>query len=111
MAEHRSLLPERRPRRGSGWPPGDERHGEPEAAAGFAGVEHGEDVGMLEPRGGADLADEALLGAQQEAVGADHLEGDGAAVAHILGGLHEQREDGRIRCWRYIPDRDFEETA
>jgi len=40
--------------------PLDEGHGEPELAGDFAGVKHGQDVGMLKPGRDLDLAVEAL---------------------------------------------------
>ena len=62
----------------------DERHGEPELAAGLTGVENGQDVGMLEPGGELDLALEALGAERGGELGEEDLEGDRAVVAEVV---------------------------
>ena len=62
----------------------DERHGEPQLAGRFAGVEHGQDVGMLEPGGEVDLALEALGAERGGKLGEEDLEGDGPVVAEVV---------------------------
>ncbi len=62
----------------------DQRHGEPEPAGGLAGVEDGQDVRMLEPRGELDLAEEALRAERIGELGVEHLERHRAVVPHVL---------------------------
>ena len=65
------------------------RHGEPQPAArrpsGLPGVQHGQDVGMLQPGGEPDLALEALRAERLPQLGMEHLEGDGAVVLEVAG--------------------------
>ena len=68
----------------------DERHGEPEAAGGLAGVVDGQDVRVLEPGGEVDLALEALGAERGGELGEQDLEGDRAVVAEVVG----QVDDG-----------------
>ncbi len=67
-----------------------ERHGEPQAPGGFARVEHGEDVGMLQPRGDPDLALEPLGAERGNQVGIQHLEGDRSLVPEIRRQKHDR---------------------
>ena len=62
-----------------------ERHREPQLPSGFAGVEDGEDVGVLEPGGQHDLAVEPLLAEGRREFGVEHLQGDTAVVLQIAG--------------------------
>ena len=64
--------------------PLDERHGEPEPAGRLAGIEDGEDVGMLQPRGEPDLALKSLGTERRGKLGVEHLERDRAVVPHVL---------------------------
>ena len=76
----------------------DERHGEPEeihrAAShrngGHTGVEHTEDVGMLEPGGDPDLPPEAVGAHGGSEVGIEQLQRDGAPrmVVREIHGSH-----------------------
>ena len=63
----------------------DERHGEPQPAGALARVEHGEDVRMLQPGGQLDLPLEPLGAERGRQLGMEHLQGDGALVAKVLG--------------------------
>ena len=62
----------------------DERHREPEMAAGLTGVEHRQDVGMLQPRGEADLALEPLGAERDGQLRMEHLERDRAVVLEVV---------------------------
>jgi len=62
----------------------DERHREPEPAAGFAGVEDRENVRMLEPGGEADLALEPVGTERGGQRGMEHLERHRAVVLEVL---------------------------
>ena len=66
----------------------DERHGEPEAAVGIARIEHGEDVGVLQPGGELDLAEEAVGPERRGELGVEHLERDRAVVLDVLRQEH-----------------------
>ena len=63
----------------------DERHGEPEPAGGLARVEHGEDVGVLQPGGEADLALEPVRPERGGQLGVEHLERHRPVVPEVLG--------------------------
>jgi hypothetical protein len=63
----------------------DVRHGEPELAGGVTGVVDREDVGMLEPGGGADLPEEPLRAQCGAELGVEDLEGDQAIVLEVVG--------------------------
>ena len=63
----------------------DKRHREPEPARGLAGVEYGEDVGMLEPSREPDLPLEALGAERGGELRMEHLEGDRPVVPEVLG--------------------------
>jgi hypothetical protein len=54
-------------------------------AAGLAGVEDREDVGVLEPGGEVDLALEALGAEARRELGVEHLERDGTPVLEVAG--------------------------
>ena len=60
-----------------------ERHGVPELAAGFTGIEHCEDVGMLEAGGQADLPLEPFGAERDRQLGVQDLEGDVAVVLEV----------------------------
>ena len=79
----------------------DVGHGEPEQAVGAgAAVEHGEDVGMLQPGGEADLALEPLEAEGGGEAGVEDLERDGTVVAEVVGqpdGGHPAPADGAIQ--------------
>ena len=74
--------------------PVDERHREPEdrrpaAVAGdIARVVDREDVGVLQPRGQADLALEALGAERGGELGMQHLERDGPVVLEVADEIH-----------------------
>ena len=51
---------------------------------GFARVEHGEDVGVLQPGGEPDLAQEALRAERGGELGVQHLERDLAVVLEVV---------------------------
>ncbi len=61
------------------------RHHVVEEARGFAGIVEGEDVGMLEPGGDLDLAEEALGAQRGGQLGPENLDGDFSAVAEVGG--------------------------
>jgi hypothetical protein len=71
-----------------------ERHGVPqEPDAGLfqlhlAGVVHRQDVGVLQPRGGPDLAEKPLGAEGGRELRVKHLEGDGPIVLQIAGEIH-----------------------
>ena len=56
-----------------------------EEAVGVAGVEHAEDVGMLEPGGDLDLAGEPVGAERGGQLGAQHLDRHLAVVLQVLG--------------------------
>jgi hypothetical protein len=62
----------------------DVGHGEPELSGSLARVEHGQDVGVLQPGGKVDLAEEPLRPEARGQLGVKHLERDGAAVLEVL---------------------------
>lgn len=64
------------------------RHGVPEEPRDIAGIEDGKNVGMLELRGNADFAEEALRTEAGGELGMEHLQGDGPVVAEILRQIH-----------------------
>jgi hypothetical protein len=64
-----------------------ERHREVRNVAG-AGRQHGDDVGVLEPRGEQDLAAEALGAEPRRQVGRQHLHDDLAAEGALFGHEH-----------------------
>jgi hypothetical protein len=66
----------------------DVRHGEPQLANGFARVEHGQDVGVLEPCGGLDLASEAVRAERLSQLGVEDLESDRPLVSEVVGQEH-----------------------
>ena len=59
----------------------------------LAGIEHAEDVGMLQPRGELDLALEPLGAERGGDLGVQDLERDGAVVAQVVG----EEDDGKSR--------------
>ena len=61
-----------------------ERHGEPELPGGFAGVQDGEDVGVLQAGGGLDLPLKPLRAERLRQVREEHLEGDRALVPQVV---------------------------
>ena len=68
----------------------DEGHGEPEQGrrpghGQLAGIEHREDVGMLEPGGEVDLAEEALGAQGGGELGVEHLDRDRPVVPEVAG--------------------------
>ena len=63
----------------------DERHGEPQSSRGFTRVEHGQDVGMLEPRREANLPLEPLRPERLRQLGVQHLERDRTIMAQVVG--------------------------
>src|SRR6185437_15715282 len=68
--------------------PLDIRHGEPELVTSLAGVEHGQDVGVLEPSSKADLALESLGAEHGREVGMENLQRDWPIVAKVAGQKH-----------------------
>ena len=76
-------------------------HGEPEQAVGAgAAVEHGEDVGMLQPGGEADLALEPLEAERGGEAGVKDLERDRTVVPEVVGqpdGGHPAPADGALQ--------------
>ena len=68
----------------------DEGHGEPEPASGLARIVDGQDVGMLQPGGEADLALEPVGAERGGELGEEDLERDGAVVAEVV----RQVDDG-----------------
>ena len=64
---------------------GDVRHDVIQAAASVAGVVEREDVGMGEPRGEPDLAQEPVGAQGGGELGAQRLEGDDATVPEVVG--------------------------
>jgi hypothetical protein len=60
------------------------RHRVPEESVGLAGVVHRQDVGVVEPGRGPDLAEEALAHVGAE-LRVEHLERDGAVVPQVVG--------------------------
>ena len=70
--------------------PAHEGHHVVQQPVGGAAVEQAEDVGMLQPRGGADFAQEAVAAERCPEVGVQDLDGDGAVVLAVMG-----TEDGR----------------
>ncbi len=62
---------------------GDERHCEVEQTVGFARIEQGQDVGVLERRGQANLAFESLGAGGHGDLRLQHLERDVAPVASV----------------------------
>ena len=67
-----------------------ERHDVVEQAIRRARVDERENVGMLQPREDADLAQEPLGAGERGELAAEHLDGDGTLVPHILG-VHDDR--------------------
>ena len=78
--------PARRPSRAQRFPR-HEQHREPGHPGGLAGGEHGHDVRMLQPRGGADLAAKAVHG-RNAAVDRHDLDRDAAAEGGFGGDEH-----------------------
>jgi hypothetical protein len=66
----------------------DERHREPEALRGLAGVQNGQDVWVLESCGESNLAKEALRAECGSELGAQNLQGDWSIVAKIVRQIH-----------------------
>jgi hypothetical protein len=62
----------------------DERHGEPELAGRFAGVVDGEDVGVLQACGEADLALKPLRAERESQLRVQHFERHGPVVPEVL---------------------------
>ncbi len=62
----------------------DEGHREPQLSGRFAGVEHGQDVRMLEPGGEVDLTLEPLGAERGGKLWEENLEGDRTVVAKVL---------------------------
>ena len=65
-------------------------HDVPEESLALAGVEHWQDVRMLEPGGDPDLAGEAVGAERRGELGAQHLHGHAAPVLLVL----RQEDDG-----------------
>ena len=65
----------------------DAGHDVVQQAAGVAGIEQRQQVGMLEPRRDPDLPQEALGAELRAEAGLQHLEGDGAVVAEVAGAV------------------------
>ena len=63
----------------------DERHDVVRGAADLARVDEAEDVGVLQVGDGLDLAEEPLGADHGGEVGAEHLDGDLALVAEVVG--------------------------
>ena len=63
----------------------DERHHVVRSAADLARVDEPEDVGVLQVGDGLDLAEEPLGADDGREVGAEHLDGDLALVAEVVG--------------------------
>ncbi len=59
------------------------RHGVPEKSGGLPRVEHWQYVGVIEPRRGADLAQEALGAEQRRELRMEHLEGNESVVSKV----------------------------
>ena len=66
----------------------DVGHRVPEPACCLARVEHGQDVRVLEPGRGLDLAQEALRAEHRAEFGVEHLERDGPVVPEVAGEVH-----------------------
>ena len=64
--------------------PAHEGHHVVQQPVGGAAVEQTEDVGMLQPRGGADFAQEAVAAERGPEVGVQDLDGDGAVVLAVM---------------------------
>src|SRR4051794_21660413 len=60
------------------------RHGKPEPARCFTGVEYREDVGVLEPGGELDLSEESLRPQRLGQLGMKHLEGNRPVVSEVV---------------------------
>ena len=65
----------------------DPGHGVPEEPAGIAGVEHRQDVGVVEAGGDPDLAEEPLGAEAGGQLGAHELDGDRALVPEVAGAV------------------------
>ena len=66
----------------------DVGHRVPEPACCLARVEHGQNVRMLEPGRGLDLAQEALRAEHRAEFGVEHLERDGPLVPDVASEVH-----------------------
>ena len=66
----------------------DERHHVVEEAVGVAGVEHAEDVGVLQAGGHLDFAGEPVGAERGRQFGAEHLDRHPAVVLQVLGEVH-----------------------
>ena len=71
--------------------PLDIGHGAEEPPCGTPGIEQGQDVWVLEPGLGADLAQEALDPERRAQLGVEHLERDASSVAEVLRQVHHRR--------------------
>ena len=63
-------------------------HRVPELAGRFTGIEHRQDVRVLQAGGGPDLALEALRTERGSQLGMQHLQRDRAVVPEIVGEIH-----------------------
>ena len=63
----------------------DVRHGVPQALASFTGVEHGQDVRVVEPGREADFPEEPLWAERSAELGMKHLERHRAVVLQVAG--------------------------
>jgi hypothetical protein len=68
----------------------NERHDVEQKSVGRAGVEQGQDVGMLERRRGLDLLDEPLGAEDRRQLGPQHLDRDLPVVLQVLGQIHRR---------------------
>jgi len=66
----------------------DKRHDEVEEVGGFARVEQGYDMGMLQPGHGGDLPEEPLRGERRREFRTQHLDGDVTAMLEVLRQVH-----------------------
>jgi hypothetical protein len=69
----------------------DERHGEEHAPVGLSGIEEGEDVRVVEPGGGADLGEEAVVAHRCVELRVQNLQRHGPVVLQV----GREKYDGR----------------
>ena len=63
-------------------------HRVPELAGRFTGIEHRQDVRVLQAGGGPDFALEAFWAERGSQLGMKHLQGDRAVVLEVVGEVH-----------------------
>ena len=76
----------------------NEGHREPEPPRALTGIEHGEDVRMLEPRGEPNLALKALGAERAAEIGMQHLEGHVATVPQVVREVDRRHPAGAKRA-------------